>query len=84
MNGQPPLQYAKGTWNGLMMRLELLRTHGVELPHSIEGIDKVGANDIVDAAAAAWSAWRVARGQAGSLPDPPEVRPAGRTVAIRY
>ena len=83
INGQRPLQYAKGTWNGLMMRLELLRTHGVELPHSIEGIDKVGANDIVDAAAA-WSAWRVARGEAGSLPDPPEVGPAGRAVAIWY
>ena len=84
MNGRRPLPYAKNTWNGLMMRLELLRAHGLELPRAIEGVGKVSANDIVDAAAAAWSAWRVARGQAGSLPDPPEVRPAGRTVAIRY
>ena len=38
----------------------------------------------LDAAAAAWSAWRVAHGQAGSLPDPPEVGLAGRAVAIRY
>jgi predicted RNase H-like nuclease len=84
MNERRPLPYAKNTWNGLMMRLELPRAHGLELPRTIEGGGKARANDIIDAAAAAWSAWRVARGQAGSLPDPPEVGPAGRAMAIWY
>jgi len=84
MNELHPVPYAKNTWNGLMMRLELLRAHGLQLPHPIDGIDKVGANDIVDAAAAAWSAWRVARGQAGSLPEHPETGQSKRPVAIWY
>jgi predicted RNase H-like nuclease len=84
MNERRPLPYVKNTWNGLMMRLELLRARDLELPHAIEAVGKVSANDIVDAAVAAWSAWRMARGEAGNLPDPSEVGPAGRAVAIRY
>jgi len=66
------------------VRLELVRRHGVELHRTLEGIDKAGADDVLDAAAAAWSAWRVARGQARSLPEPPETGPTGRPVAIWY
>ena len=84
MNGQRPLPHAKSTWNGLMMRVELVRRHGVELPRTLKGMDKAGADDVLDAAAAAWSAWRVARGQADSLPESPEVGPTGRAVAIWY
>jgi predicted RNase H-like nuclease len=42
---------------------------------------RVERRDVLDAAAAAWSADRIARGLARSLPDPPEeIR--GRKVAI--
>jgi predicted RNase H-like nuclease len=37
---------------------------------------------ILDAAAAAWTATRIARGQATSLPDPPQPGEAGQSVAI--
>ena len=39
------------------------------------------ADDVVDAAIVAWSARRIARGEARPLPDPPEVA-HGRPVAI--
>jgi len=84
MNGRRPLPYPKNTWNGLMMRLELLRAHGLALPRVIEDIGKAGADDIIDAAAAAWSAWRVAQGQAGSLPEHPDTGQSKRPVAIWY
>ncbi len=84
MNGQHPLPYGKDTWNGLMKRLELLRAHGVELPYPIDGIGKAGADDVIDAAVAAWSAWRVARSEARSFPDSPQTDQKGRSVAIWY
>lgn len=84
LNQDTALAYKKDSWNGLMMRLELLRKAGVELPPTLEGLDDAQADDVVDAAAAAWSALRVARGQARSLPDPPETDHKGRPVAIWY
>jgi predicted RNase H-like nuclease len=83
MNGWRRLPYAKSMWNGLMMRFELLRTHGLALPRVIEGVGEASADDIIDAAAAAWSA-RMARGQAGSLPEHPDRGQSKRPVAIWY
>jgi predicted RNase H-like nuclease len=42
-----------------------------------------GVDDVLDAAAAAWSACRILNGQAKSLPDPPEVVD-GYPVAVWY
>jgi predicted RNase H-like nuclease len=84
MNGKRSLSHPKKSWNGVMARLQLLRAHGVDLPSLIESVDKASADDVLDAAAAAWSAWRVACGQAQSLPDRPEVDQAGRPMAIWY
>jgi predicted RNase H-like nuclease len=42
----------------------------------------VPPDDILDAAAVAWSADRIARGQASSLPDPPQV--AAVPIAIWF
>jgi predicted RNase H-like nuclease len=39
---------------------------------------------VLDAAAAAWSADRIATGTAKALPDPPELTTAGRRIAIWY
>jgi len=79
-----PLAHRKDSWNGLMMRLELLRKAGVELPTTLASITDVRADDVVDAGAAAWSALRVSRREGRSFPDPPETDQRGRPVAIWY
>jgi len=84
LNERRALKHKKKSWNGLMTRLELLRRAGVELPARLDRIDDAQADDVIDAAAAAWSALRVARGQGGSLPDSPDTDPNGRPVAIWY
>jgi len=43
---------------------------------------EVAVDDILDAAVAAWTARRVARGQALSMPDPPEIFSDGLLCAI--
>ncbi len=84
MNKHRPLDHGKHTWNGLMTRLELLQAAGVELPTAIDNIGGASADDIIDAAAAAWSALRVALGLARSLPEPAETTRTGRLLAIWY
>ena len=64
------LKWKKKTWNGLLERRALLRRAGVKLPDNLgEDGSKVGPDDVVDAAAAAWSAFRIARREAESLPE---------------
>jgi predicted RNase H-like nuclease len=82
MNGGHPLSYRKRWAGGVVERLELLRRHGIELERLGESAS-VPIDDVLDAAAAAWSAHRIATNTARSLPDPPEVLD-GREVAIWY
>lgn len=44
---------------------------------------RMGWDDLVDAAACAWTAWRIGTGVALSYPDPPERDAKGLPVAIR-
>lgn len=67
-----PLGYPKRTWNGQMERRMLLAGAGVELPDDLGSAGRAGPDDILDAAAVAWSARRIAKGTAGTLPDPLE------------
>lgn len=76
-----PLSHAKKTWNGLMERRALLRSAGIELPDRLAA-GSVAPDDLVDAAAVAWSAARYAAGDARCLPHPPEPGLGGRAVAI--
>jgi predicted RNase H-like nuclease len=82
MNDAQPLRHRKKSAGGVLERLELLRRHGI-------GLDELGTSafapfdDVLDAAAAAWSAQRIATGIAHPLPDPPELVD-GRQVAIWY
>ncbi|MDR7300844.1 DUF429 domain-containing protein [Haloactinomyces albus] len=79
-----PLNARKGTWTGARHRHELLTEAGVSLPSDLGTAGtKAAVDDILDAAAAAWTAQRVARGTAQSLPDPPEQFTDGRSAAIR-
>lgn len=83
MNGQRPVLWSKKTWAGLRSRLRLLQSQGLDLLQANFDV-QAAAHDVVDAAACAWSAWRYAHGQAGSLPSPPEATTGDRVLAIWY
>jgi predicted RNase H-like nuclease len=79
-----PLALAKSSWGGFALRRRLLAGAGVELPDELGPAGLAGPDDVLDAAAAAWSADRVARGVADTLPGAPERDERGRPVAIWY
>ena len=72
MNGGRPLRYRKKWSGGALERVELLRRSGIDLA-AIGAAAASPLDDVLDAAAAAWSAHRIACGKARSLPDPPEL-----------
>jgi predicted RNase H-like nuclease len=74
----------KRTWDGLWQRDDLLRAQGIELPRSLPETTGAAPDDVLDAAAVAWTAQRYARGDAVSLPDPPQTGPRGEQIAIWY
>lgn len=74
MAGETPLRRSKVSWNGHRQRLSLLAEQGIVLPEELAGAGHVPPADLVDAAAAAWSAHRHACGQALSMPFDGEVR----------
>jgi predicted RNase H-like nuclease len=75
---------SKRSWNGLRARLAALSSARIALPAVLDGAaGGVPAHDVVDAAVAAWSADRLARGVAECIPDPPE-RIGSRLAAIWY
>jgi predicted RNase H-like nuclease len=78
-----PLTWGKTSWNGMHERVRLLRDQGIVLPVPILRAGDAGSADLLDAAAGAWSAARIASGHGRSLPDPPEAV-GGRQVAIWY
>ena len=67
MHGEP-LHHPKTTWSGHALRVRLLREHGIELPDDPGPAGRVAPDDLVDAAAVAWSAMRIAEGTAESVP----------------
>jgi predicted RNase H-like nuclease len=78
-----PLSGRKKSWNGAQERRVLLQGAGISLPDHVEGVGDAALDDLLDAAAAAWSAHRIATGTARCLPDPPE-RIGERETAIWY
>ncbi|WP_203433430.1 DUF429 domain-containing protein [Jiangella asiatica] len=84
LNGGLPVPYGKKTWAGHHLRRDLLEKAGIVVPADLGTAGERGApDDVLDAAAAAWTARRVATGAARSLPDRPE--PFGdRRAAIVY
>jgi len=65
-----PLQYSKKSWAGMNLRRSALQQAGIDID---EIIDYAGGNastdDLLDAAAAAWSADRIQRGVQESFPS---------------
>lgn len=82
--GLLPADGSKKTWRGQRGRLRVLRENGVELPDEVGQAGAVPTDDLVDAAAAAWSAHRIARGEGQSLPDPPQRNRRGQQIAIWF
>ena len=76
-----PARWPKRSWNGIMERRRLLDREGIRLPHELPGLAHTAADDLLDAAAAAWSARRIAAGRHHTVPDRPE-RIGGRLAAI--
>ncbi|PRX00863.1 UNVERIFIED_ORG: putative RNase H-like nuclease [Actinomadura viridilutea] len=77
------LPAGKKSWAGMRQRAALLARQGIVLASDFGRAGALaGADDVLDAAAAAWTARRVARGEARSLPDPPQVFSDGLPCAI--
>ncbi|XVQ09769.1 DUF429 domain-containing protein [Spirillospora sp. CA-255316] len=82
LSGGPPVA-GKKSWAGAHQRIALLAAHGVTLPADLGPPGTAaGVDDVLDAAAAAWTARRIAQGEAESLPDRPEVFSDGLPCAI--
>lgn len=82
MNDGKPLAYRKKCAGGALERVALLARHGIVIEDAGTA-STAPIDDVLDAAAAAWSAHRIATSVAFSLPDPPELRD-GRPVAIWF
>ncbi len=82
MAGTPPAA-SKKTWAGMQRRRALLVQQGIAVPDELGPAGELaGTDDVLDAAAVAWTARRVATGIARSYPDPPEVFEDGSSAAI--
>lgn len=77
------LMDSKATYAGAVHRGRLLAATGIEVCGDL-GLTgrQVGVDDVLDAAAVAWTAARFARGAARCLPDPPQRFSDGVACAI--
>jgi predicted RNase H-like nuclease len=72
---------SKKTADGRAARVAALERAGLTLPPVVRG-PGYAVDDLLDACAVAWSARRVASGEADCLPEPPEVFSDGIPAAI--
>lgn len=78
-----PLAHPKSTWAGVEERRHILATVGIEVPTEIGPAGELAAvDDVLDAAAASWTARRYADGGAVAYPDVPERFGDGPAAAI--
>ena len=82
MNAGHPLRFSKKSAGGALERIALLRGQGIGLG-GIGAAAEAPLDDVLDAAAAAWTATRIANRTARSLPDPPQLIGSLR-VAVWY
>lgn len=78
-----PLTTRKKTWAGAEQRRKLLDENGIHLSSDLGPAGEMAAvDDVLDAAATAWTARRHAYGQARPMPETPEVFSDGIECAI--
>lgn len=70
MNSGTTLLSRKSSWAGAQERLGMLAQRGLVPPASFSGADRAAVDDVLDAIAAAWTADRIARGEAEVITDP--------------
>ena len=75
-----PLGASKHSSEGRARRRELLARAGMVLPAG----HAAPVTDVLDAAAVAWSAHRIATGAAVIMPDQPQLDDRGHKITIRY
>ena len=84
LNGERPMVHNKKTEEGLAEGLALLSPIFPKIKrHLADPLPRVSADDLLDAAAAAWTALRQHRGEAGCV-CPPERDEKGLAVTICY
>jgi predicted RNase H-like nuclease len=78
-----PAKAPKKTWAGMVERRDALAAAGIGLDR-VPGAaaSRTSVDDMLDAAAAAWTATRLLEGTARPLPNPPQADPSGRGIAI--
>jgi len=76
-----PLADSKHSPHGLAIRRALLAEAGIVVPPRVPG---AAEDDLLDAAAVAWSARRIAAGTAAVLTDPAQRADDAAEIAIRY
>lgn len=80
------LASAKNTWAGAVARRRLLAANNTVIPEDdLGGAAQAAIDDVFDAAAAAWSAFRIAKEPAKRFPaSVDQSDTSGRLVAIWY
>ena len=66
-----PLRWSKKSWNGQRLRERLLAEGGIVLSDDLADAGNVPVDDLMDAAACAWSAERFRLGRSQTLPADP-------------
>lgn len=84
IGGGIPPESKKKTWRGQWDRVSRLESAGIVIPADIGAAAEAAPDDVLDAAAAAWSARRIADGCGVSVPDPPQLNERGQFSAIWY
>ena len=79
-----PFPEPKSSWAGAVHRRLALERAGIVLPEKLGDAGWAGVADILDAAAAAWSAHQIASGVERSFPPEPSVGADGHVAAIWY
>jgi predicted RNase H-like nuclease len=78
-----PILSRKTSWAGLAARRVALADAGIAVPDDLGRAGSMAAaDDVLDAAVVAWTARRIAAGEARTFPDPPVSLPDGRVDAI--
>ena len=75
------LATSKRSWNGAAERRHELGLAGLHLPRDLGEAGDVPVDDVLDAAVCAWSARRIACGEAGRAPEDPDLDGDGRPIA---
>lgn len=57
----------KKTWTGMRQRIRLLQDQGIVIPEALGLAGLIATDDLLDAAAAAWTAHRISTGEAVAL-----------------